>query len=68
MTLQIIMDGDAGEVVSKNCPTSPLFQTQGEVVLHKIYRKNIPKDFSSKLQKAVKTSPSQICRIIPDKD
>ena len=30
-----------------------------EVVLHRIYRKNIPKDyhFSSKLQKTVKTSP-----------
>ena len=36
-----------------------LFQAQGEVVLHRIYRKNIPKDyrFSSKLQKMVKTSP-----------
>ena len=36
-----------------------LFQVQGEVVLHRIYRKNIPKDyhFSSKLQKMVKTSP-----------
>ena len=36
-----------------------LFQAQGEVVLHRIYRKNIPKDyhFSSELQKKVKTSP-----------
>ena len=36
-----------------------LFQAQGEVVLHKVYRKNVPKDnhFSSKLQKTVKTSP-----------
>ena len=37
-----------------------LYQAQGEVVLHRIYRQNIPKDyhFSSKLQKTVKTSPS----------
>ena len=36
-----------------------LYQAQREVVLHRIYRKNIPKDyhFSSKLQKTVKTSP-----------
>ena len=36
-----------------------LFQVQGEVVLHRIYRKNSSKDyhFSSKLQKTVKTSP-----------
>ena len=36
-----------------------LFQAEGEVVLHRIYRKNIPKvhHFSSELQKMVKTSP-----------
>ena len=36
-----------------------LFQARGEVILHSIYRKNIPKDyhFSSKLQKTAKTSP-----------
>ena len=36
-----------------------LFQAQGEVVLHRIYRKNIAKDyhFSSKLKKTIKTSP-----------
>ena len=38
-----------------------LFQAQGEVVLHRIYRKNIPKDFSnhfsSNLQKTVQNSP-----------
>ena len=35
------------------------FQAQWEVVLHSIYRKNIPKDFhfSSKLQNTVKTFP-----------
>ena len=44
-----------GEVVSH----FSLFQAQGEMVLHRIYRKNIPKDyhFSSKLQKMVKNSP-----------
>ena len=53
----VILEGDMGEVISQNCLTS-LFQAQGEVVLHRIYRKNIPKDyhFSSKLQKTVKTS------------
>ena len=36
-----------------------LFQARGEVVLHRIYRKNIPKGyhFSLKLQKMVRTSP-----------
>ena len=51
--------GDVGEVVSRNCPISPPFQAQGEVVLHRIYRKNIPKDyhFYSKSWKMVITSP-----------
>ena len=36
-----------------------LFQAQGELVLHRIYRKNIPKDnhFSQKLQKESKLLP-----------
>ena len=47
------------EVNLPNLSHSSLFQAQGEVVLHRVYRKNIPKDyhFSSKLQKTVKTSP-----------
>ena len=40
-----------GEVISQNFPTSPLIQAQGEVVLHRIYRKNIKKKhISSKLR------------------
>ena len=47
-----------GEVVSQNCHFF-LFQAQGEVVLHRLYRKNIPNEhhFSSKLRKTIKTSP-----------
>ena len=53
----IILEGDVGEVISQNFPTH--FQAQGEVVLIRIYRKNIPKDYhlSSNLQKTVKISP-----------
>ena len=36
----IVLKGDMGEVVSQNCPTP-----QGEMILHRIYRKNIPKDY-----------------------
>ena len=58
-----------GEVISQNCPTSPFFKLkpQGQVVLHRIYRKNIPKDyhFSSKLEKIVKTSPCFNCVGLP---
>ena len=60
----VILEGDVGEVISENCPTSPFFKLR-----EKYYRKNIPKDyhFSSKLQKAIKTSPCfQIYRITPD--
>ena len=48
-----------------------LFQAKGEALLHRIYKKNIPKDYhlSSKFQKMDKTSPCfkvyKFQRIIP---
>ena len=63
----VILEGDLGEVISQNCHISPFFQAQGEVVLHGIYRKNIPKD--SRLFKITENSQNfslfQICRITP---
>ena len=59
-----LLEGDMGEVISQKRSHFSLFQAQGELVLHGIYRKNFPKDyhFSSKLQRMVKTSP---CFITP---
>ena len=64
----VILEGDVGEIIYKNWSAFPPFQAQGEVVLHRIYRKNITKDyyFSSKYRKQSKLLPVfQICTITP---
>ena len=55
----MIPEGDMEESGLPKLSSFSLFQALGEEVLHRIYRKNIPKDyhFSSKLRKTFTTSP-----------